>query len=291
MNIAWIGTGVMGSSMARRLAEAGHAVCVYNRNPQKAEALRRFGIKTAQSIKACVLGAQAVFTIVGYPADVEQVYLGSEGIFYHAEKGAFLVDMTTSSPLLAKRLYDTAHTPEFSEKNFRVVDAPVSGGDTGAQNGTLSIMAGADEEDYRSLLPLFQIMGKTITRIGGAGSGQHCKACNQIAIAGTLAGCAEAVAYALENGLQTDVVLGAISKGAASSWQMDNNAPKMLKNDYAPGFFVKHFIKDMKIAQSVMAERGKKLPVLDTVLAEFEELEKRGFAEKGTQSIIARYKS
>ena len=291
MNIAWIATGVMGSSMARRLAEAGHAVCVYNRNPQKAEALRRFGIKTAQSIKACVLGAQAVFTIVGYPADVEQVYLGSEGIFYHAEQGAFLVDMTTSSPLLAKRLYDTAHTPEFSAKNFRVVDAPVSGGDTGAQSGTLSIMAGADEDDYRSLLPLFQIMGKTITRIGGAGSGQHCKACNQIAIAGTLAGCAEAVAYALENGLQTDVVLGAISKGAASSWQMDNNAPKMLKNDYAPGFFVKHFIKDMKIAQSVMAERGKKLPVLDTVLAEFEELEKRGFAEKGTQSIIARYKS
>ena len=291
MNIAWIGTGVMGSSMARRLAEAGHAVCVYNRNPQKAEALRRFGIKTAQSIKECVQGAQAVFTIVGYPADVEQVYLGSEGIFYHAEKGAFLVDMTTSSPLLAKRLYDTAHTPEFSAKNFRVVDAPVSGGDTGAQSGTLSIMAGADEEDYRSLLPLFQIMGKTITRIGGAGSGQHCKACNQIAIAGTLAGCAEAVAYALENGLDAPVILGAISKGAASSWQMDNNAPKMLKNDYAPGFFVKHFIKDMKIAQSVMAERGKKLPVLDTVLAEFEELEKRGFAEKGTQSIIERYKS
>ena len=291
MNIAWIGTGVMGSSMARRLAEAGHALCVYNRNPQKAEALRSCGIKAAQSIKECVLGAQAVFTIVGYPADVEQVYLNPEGIFYHAEKGAFLVDMTTSSPLLAKRLYDTAHTPEFSAKNFRVVDAPVSGGDTGAQNGTLSIMVGADEDDYRSLLPLFQIMGKTITRIGGAGSGQHCKACNQIAIAGTLAGCAEAVAYALENGLQTDVVLGAISKGAASSWQMDNNVPKMLKNDYAPGFFIKHFIKDMKIAQSVMNGRGKKLPVLDTVLAEFEELEKRGFAEKGTQSIIARYKS
>ena len=291
MNIAWIGTGVMGSSMARRLAEAGHAVCVYNRNPQKAEALRSYGIKTAQSIKECVLGAQAVFTIVGMPSDVEQVYLGSEGIFYHAEQGAFLVDMTTSSPLLAKRLYDTAHTPEFSEKNFRVIDAPVSGGDTGAQSGTLSIMAGADEEDYRSLLPLFQIMGKTITRIGGAGSGQHCKACNQIAIAGTLAGCAEAVAYALENGLDAPVILGAISKGAASSWQMDNNAPKMLKNDYAPGFFVKHFIKDMKIAQSVMNGRGKKLPVLDTVLAEFEELEKRGFAERGTQSIIERYKS
>ena len=121
MNIAWIGTGVMGSSMARRLAEAGHAVCVYNRSPQKSEALRRFGIKTAQSIKECVQGAQAVFTIVGYPADVEQVYLGSEGIFYHAEKGAFLVDMTTSSPLLAKRLYDTAHTPEFSEKRFRTM--------------------------------------------------------------------------------------------------------------------------------------------------------------------------
>ena len=291
MNIAWIGAGVMGSSMARRLAEAGHALCVYNRNPQKAEALRSSGIKAAQNIKECVQGAQAVFTIVGSPADVEQVYLDPEGIFYHAETGAFLVDMTTSSPLLAKRLYDTAHTPEFSEKNFRVVDAPVSGGDTGAQNGTLSIMAGADEDDYRSLLPLFQIMGKTITRIGGAGSGQHCKACNQIAIAGTLTGCAEAVAYALENGLDAPVILGAISRGAASSWQMDNNAPKMLKDDYAPGFFVKHFIKDMKIAQSVMDSRSKKLPVLDTVLAEFEGLDKRGFAEKGIQSIIEWYKS
>jgi len=290
MNIAWIGAGVMGSSMARNVAQAGHKVKIYNRSSAKCEALRRYDIEPAATIAACVSGAQAVFTIVGSPSDVEQVYLGDDGIFRRAETGAFLVDMTTSSPVLAKRLYDTAHSAEFAHKKFRVVDAPVSGGDTGARNATLSIMAGADKEDFEALLPLFKTMGKTITHIGAAGSGQHCKACNQIAVAGSLAGCAEAMGYALQNGLNPEIILSAISKGAASSWQMDYNAPKMIKNDCSAGFFVKHFVKDMKIVQSVMSERGKKLPVLDTVLSMFEELEKRGFAEKGTQSIIDCYK-
>ena len=290
MNIAWIGAGVMGSSMARHLAQAGHKVKIYNRSRAKCEALTQYGIEPAATIASCVQGAQAVFTIVGDPSDVEQVYLEEEGIFRHAEPGAFLVDMTTSSPVLAKRLYDTAHSPEFAHKKFRVADAPVSGGDTGAQNATLSIMAGADKEDFEALLPLFRLMGNTITHIGPAGSGQHCKACNQIAIAGTLTGCAEAMAYALQNNLNAEVILQAIAKGAAGSWQMDYNAPKMIKNDYGAGFFIKHFIKDMKIAQSVMAAQNKNLPVLNTVLSMFEELDKRGFAQNGTQSIIDYYK-
>ncbi|WP_428769798.1 NAD(P)-dependent oxidoreductase [Treponema sp. HNW] len=290
MNIAWIGAGVMGSSMARHLVQAGHKVKIYNRSPAKCEALKKYGIEPAATIAECVQGAQAVFTIVGAPSDVEQVYLGEKGIFRHAGTGAFLVDMTTSSPVLAKRLYDTAHSAEFAHKKFRVADAPVSGGDTGAQNATLSIMVGADKEDFAELLPLFQIMGKTITHIGPAGSGQHCKACNQIAIAGTLAGCAEAMGYAMQNGLNPEIILQAIAKGAAGSWQMDYNVPKMLQNDFAPGFFIKHFIKDMKIAQSVMSEQNKKLPVLDTVLSMFEELEQKGFAESGTQRIIDWYK-
>ena len=290
MNIAWIGAGVMGSAMVRHLAQAGHKVKIYNRSPAKCKTLKQYGIEPTATIAECVQGAQTVFTIVGTPADVEQVYLGKEGIFRHAEKGAFLTDMTTSSPILAKRLYETAHSSEFAHKDFHVADAPVSGGDTGAQNATLSIMVGADKEDFEALLPLFQIMGKTITRIGSPGSGQHCKACNQIAIAGTLAGCAEAIAYAEQNNLDAEIILQAIGKGAAGSWQMDYNAPKMIKNDYGAGFFIKHFIKDMKIAQSVMAEQNKNLPVLNTVLSMFEELDKRGFAQNGTQSIIDYYK-
>lgn len=290
MDIAWIGAGVMGSAMVRHITQAGHRVKIYSRTPAKCAPLKKYGIKPVPTIAECVRGAQTVFSIVGYPSDVEQVYLGEEGIFRHAEKGAFLVDMTTSSPLLAKRLYAAAHSPEFADKDFHVVDAPVSGGDTGAKAASLSIMVGADKADFEALLHLFQTMGTTITHIGDAGSGQHCKACNQIAIAGTLAGCAEAMGYAVKNGLDPEIILNAISKGAASSWQMHYNVPKMIRNDYGAGFFIKHFIKDMKIAQSVMDEYDKKLPVLDTVISIFEELNKRGFAQNGTQSIIDYYK-
>ena len=282
MNIAWIGTGVMGSSMAINLKKSGHNVSVYSRTLSKCEPLREYGIEVKESIKECVKDADAVFTIVGYPKDVEEVYLGKEGIFEYAREGAYLVDMTTSSPLLAKKLYEKGN-------KFHILDAPVSGGDIGAKNATLSIMVGGNKEDFEYMYNVFECMGKNIIYLGEAGSGQNCKASNQVAIAGTIAAVAESIIYAKKSGLDPKTVLDAISKGAAGSWQLQNNGYKMIEKDYEPGFFNKHFIKDMKIAKEVMDEKGESLPVLNKVLEMYEELAKKNFEDKGTQSIIEEY--
>ena len=282
MNIAWIGTGVMGSSMAINLKKSGHNVSVYSRTLSKCEPLREYGIEVKDSIKECVKDADAVFTIVGYPKDVEEVYLGKEGIFEYAREGAYLVDMTTSSPLLAKKLYEKGN-------KFHILDAPVSGGDIGAKNATLSIMVGGNKEDFEYMYNVFECMGKNIIYLGEAGSGQNCKASNQVAIAGTIAAVAESIIYAKKSGLDPKTVLDAISKGAAGSWQLQNNGYKMIEKDYAPGFFNKHFIKDMKIAKEVMDEKGEELPILNKVLEMYEELAKDGFEDMGTQSIIEKY--
>lgn len=282
MNIAWIGTGVMGSSMAINLKKNGHNVSVYSRTLSKCEPLREYGIEVKDSIKECVKDADAVFTIVGYPKDVEEVYLGKEGIFEYAREGAYLVDMTTSSPLLAKKLYEKGN-------KFHILDAPVSGGDIGAKNATLSIMVGGNKEDFEYMYNVFECMGKNIIYLGEAGSGQNCKASNQVAIAGTIAAVAESIIYAKKSGLDPKTVLDAISKGAAGSWQLQNNGYKMIEKDYEPGFFNKHFIKDMKIAKEVMDEKGESLPVLNKVLEMYEELAKKNFEDKGTQSIIEEY--
>ena len=194
MNIAWIGTGVMGSSMAINLKKSGHNVSVYSRTLSKCEPLREYGIEVKDSIKECVKGADAVFTIVGYPKDVEEVYLGKEGIFEYAREGAYLVDMTTSSPLLAKKLYEKGN-------KFHMLDAPVSGGDIGAKNATLSIMVGGNKEDFEYMYNVFECMGKNIIYLGEAGSGQNCKASNQVAIAGTIAAVAESIIYDKKSGL------------------------------------------------------------------------------------------
>ncbi len=288
MNIAWIGTGIMGSSMAKHLAQKGHCVTAYNRSIEKAEILKDFGITPANSIAECVKDAEVVFSIVGYPQDVEEIYLGSGGIFEHAPNNALLIDMTTSSPLLAKKMHETAIRGEHG-KTFRMLDAPVSGGDNGARNATLSIMVGGEKEYYDQALPLFEIMGKNINYLGSAGSGQHCKACNQIAVAGNVVACAEAVTYAKTNGLDPNGVLAAISKGAAGSWQMDNNAPRMVEGDYGPYFMNEHFLKDLKIAQSAMREMGKNLPALDVITGMYEKLVNEGHAKEGTQSVIRNY--
>ena len=282
MNIAWIGTGVMGSSMAINLKKSGHNVSVYSRTLSKCEPLREYGIEVKDSIKECVKDADAVFTIVGYPKDVEEVYLGKEGIFEYAREGAYLVDMTTSSPLLAKKLYEKGN-------KFHILDAPVSGGDIGAKNATLSIMVGGNKEDFEYMYNVFECMGKNIIYLGEAGSGQNCKASNQVAIAGTIAAVAESIIYAKKSGLDPKTVLDAISKGAAGSWQLQNNGYKMIEKDYEPGFFNKHFIKDMKIAKEVMDEKGESLPVLNKVLEMYEELAKKNFEDKGTQCIIEEY--
>ncbi len=290
MNIAWIGTGIMGSSMAKHLAQNGHNVCAYNRTFEKAECLKEFGITPVKTIAECVEKAEVVFSIVGYPHDVEEIYLGRDGIFEHAQNNVLLIDMTTSSPFLAKKMHDVAISGE-KGKTFRMLDAPVSGGDNGARNATLSIMVGGEKDVYDQALPLFEIMGKNINYLGSAGSGQHCKACNQIAVAGNVVACAEAVTYAKTNGLDPSAVLSAISKGAAGSWQMDNNAPRMVEGDYGPYFMNEHFLKDLKIAQSAMREMGKNLPCLDIITSMYEKLVDEGHEKEGTQSVIRNYNS
>ena len=283
--VAWIGTGVMGAPMACHVKRGGYDVFAYNRSPQKARALEAQGIVPCESIAQAVEGADFVFTIVGYPRDVEQVYLGAGGIFENAKKGAVAVDMTTSSPALAERLYAAGR-----EKGIAVLDAPVSGGDAGAKNAALSIMAGGDPDAYQKALPLFERMGKSIHLMGGPGAGQHTKACNQICVAGATAAYTEAMAYAEKAGLDPEKMFSAISGGAAGSWQIDHMAPRALAGDHEPGFFIKHFIKDMGIISDVSREKGLELPMLETVLKEYREMADHGQENLGTQALILRYR-
>ena len=281
--IAWIGTGVMGGQQAGHLAKNGYPVKAYNRSQDKLEALKEeFGLTPCETIAQAVDGADVVFVMVGYPKDVEEVFLGKGGIFENAKEGALLIDMTTSSPSLAQRLYE-----EGKKKGLRVMDAPVSGGDSGARNGTLSIMVGGEQADFDACLPLFRAMGKSILYEGPAGFGQHTKMANQIAIAGAVSGVCEALSYAEHMGLDTRKMLDSISQGAAGSWQMSNVCPKMMAEDYAPGFFLKHFIKDMTIAAS---QGAGELPVLRQVLSEYQELEAAGEGDLGTQALIRWYR-
>lgn len=278
MKIAWIGTGVMGKSMVTHLHNHGHICSVYNRTKAKAESLGELGMKVCDSIEECVKEAEVVFTMVGYPKDVEEVY---EQIFKFAQPDTLLIDMTTSSPLLAEKLAEN--------HNFRILDAPVSGGDIGAQKATLSIMVGGKKADFETALPLFECMGKNIVHIGKNGCGQHAKAANQIAVAGAIAAVSEAIQYARIQNIDPQIILNAISKGAAQSWQMDNNAPKILNHDYAPGFFIKHFVKDMHIVQEVMSHDQQHLKTLDTICSMYESLMEQGMENEGTQALIEYY--
>lgn len=282
--VAWIGTGVMGAPMAGHLQRAGYQVRAYNRTPEKAIALKETGIIPCDTLAQAVAGADFVFTIVGYPQDVKQVYLDKDGIFSAIQPGAIAVDMTTSSPALAEALY-----AQGKRIGVSVLDAPVSGGDTGAKNAALSIMAGGDEDAFERVLPLLRCMGQSVLLMGGPGAGQHTKACNQICVAGATAAYTEAIAYAQRVGLSPEKMLSAIAGGAAGSWQLNNMAPRALGGDHAPGFFIKHFIKDMRIAQAVAAEKGLTLPMLDTVLKEYEEMADHGLEDAGTQALIRRY--
>ena len=276
--LAWIGTGVMGKNMVLHLFCDEDQITVYNRTLAKAMPLAQQGATVASSVEEAVRDADFIFTIVGFPKDVEEVY---RTIFMAAKPGAIAIDMTTSSAELAQRLHE-----EGRQHGIRVLDAPVSGGDSGAAAGTLSIMVGGDEEDYQACLPYFRKMGTHVQYMGKAGCGQHTKMANQIAIAGTVAAVAEAIAYAQVNGLDPKALLGAISQGAAGSWQMTNNAPKMVAGDMAPGFFIKHFIKDMAIADEEAKAAGLTMPVLEEVLEMYRELDRRGEGDLGTQAVI-----
>jgi len=284
MNIAFIGIGVMGRGMVANLLKAGHSVQVYSRRSESAQEVLAQGAVWHDSIKGCVREAEVVITMVGFPKDVEEVYFGQGGIILSAKEGATLIDMTTTSPKLAERIYSVAR-----ERGLQALDAPVSGGDTGARNATLAIMVGGDEDAFLRCVPVFEAMGKTIRYAGSAGKGQHTKMANQIVIAGTVSGVAEAIAYARAAGLDVKEMLGTITGGAAGSWQLANNGPKMAEGDYRPGFYIKHFIKDMSLAHEEAADRGLSLPVLDTALAAYRQLADEGYGDEGTQAIIRKY--
>lgn len=283
-DIAWIGVGIMGKSMVRNLRKAGYRLHIYARNRAKVEDVIQEGALFYDTIEACVQGCQAVITMVGFPQDVEEVYFQPGNILDQAAPGTYLIDMTTTSPTLAQRLY-----AEGTARGFRVLDAPVTGGDTGARDGTLSILVGGDEADYTACLPLFQAMGTNINRQGPAGCGQHAKLANQIMIAGTLSGICEALTYAKAQRLDLDRLVASLATGAAGSKQLDAFGEKIIAGDYAPGFFLKHFIKDMGLALSEAQAKGLSLEILEQALANYRQLEDRGFGDLGTQALIKHY--
>ena len=272
--IGFIGTGIMGSAMAGHLMDAGFELSVYNRTKSKAQSLIERGAKWCDTVGDCAAGQDVVITIVGYPKDVEQIYLGAGGIIESARAGAYLVDMTTSSPILAEKIFAAAEA-----KNLHAVDAPVTGGDVGAKNATLTILVGGEEKSFDALQPVFKAMGKNIVYEGSAGAGQKTKACNQIAIAGTLAGVCEAFAYAKASGLDVEKVYSAIATGAA----------KGLDGDFNPGFMLKHFGKDLAIGNETATAYGASLPILAMVLHEIHKLEESGEGNLGTQALLKYY--
>ncbi|MEQ7680778.1 NAD(P)-dependent oxidoreductase [Bacillus velezensis] len=278
--VGFIGLGVMGNSMASHILEAGYPVLVYTRTKHKAEEVLNKGAVWQETVKDLSEKADIIITMVGYPSDVEEIYLGENGILRHAKEGAFVIDMTTSKPSLAKKIAEKA-----KEKSIHALDAPVSGGDIGARNGTLAIMAGGEKEAFEACLPLFSVMGENIQYQGPAGSGQHTKMCNQIAIAAGMVGVAEAMAYAEKSGLNPEQVLKSITTGAAGSWSLSNLAPRMLKGDFAPGFYVKHFIKDMGIALEEAELMGEEMPGLALAKSLYDKLSAQGEENSGTQSI------
>ncbi len=283
--IGFIGVGIMGKSMVRNLRKAGYEVAIYTRTKSKAEDVIAEGAVWCDTVAECAKGRDAVITIVGYPKDVEEVYFGENGIIVNADPGTYVIDMTTTSPRLAVRIWEEAE-----KAGLHAVDAPVTGGDTGAKAGTLTILAGGKKEDFDACVPVFEAMGKNINYEGKAGNGQHTKMCNQIAIAGALAGACEAMVYAKNTGLDVDTMLKSISTGAAGSAQMNNVASKAAKDDYAPGFFLKHFIKDMGLADEEALAADTRLGVLEDVLAMAKKLEADGMGDLGTQALIKYYK-
>ncbi|WIV19442.1 NAD(P)-dependent oxidoreductase [Paenibacillus polygoni] len=282
--VGFIGTGVMGKSMAGHLQKAGYPLHVYTRTAAKAEELIKQGTTWHESPASLAAACEVIITMVGYPKDVEEIYLGENGIIANAPSGAYLIDMTTSSPQLAARIHEEA-----LKSGLHALDAPVSGGDIGAKNAKLSIMVGGEKADYETVSPIFGLMGENIVYQGSAGAGQHTKMCNQIAIASNMMGVCEALAYAKTSGLDPETVLKSIETGAAGSWSLSNLGPRMIAGDYEPGFFVKHFIKDMGIALSSAEEMGLQTPGLALAKSLYEELSDLGYDDKGTQILYQYY--
>ncbi len=279
--IGWIGTGVMGAAMSSRIQAKGYPVVVYNRTKAKAQALLDEGATWADSPAEVASQAKVIFTIVGFPQDVKDVYLSEQGILSTIKAGSITVDMTTTVPSLSQEIYRQA-----KEKNVSSVDAPVSGGDVGAKKGTLSVMVGGDEATVQQIMPLLEVMGGNIVYQGKAGAGQHTKMCNQITIAGTMIGVCESLLYGQRAGLDLPTMLQSISGGAAACWTLDNLAPRIVRRDFEPGFYVAHFIKDMGIALQEANRMGLSMPGLSLVKQLYESVKAQGNGKKGTQALM-----
>ncbi|HET6460563.1 MAG TPA: NAD(P)-dependent oxidoreductase [Syntrophales bacterium] len=278
--IGWVGTGVMGKSMCLHILKKGYQLSVYNRTKEKAGQLCRQGASWFETPGEVAAASDLTFTMVGEPPDVEQVILGKGGILERSRPGSVIVDMTTSEPSLARRIY-----LEAKGKSVSSLDAPVSGGDIGAQEGTLAIMVGGDEDVFKRVLPVFELMGKNIAYMGGPGTGQHTKMTNQIVIAATMVGVVESLLYAHRAGLDLDAVINIIGKGAASSWSLNQLGRRIVKGDFAPGFYIRHFVKDMGIALLEARKMKLSLPGLALANQFYTAAMAEGLDAEGTQAL------
>jgi len=286
MKIGWIGTGVMGASMAGHVQATGHDIYVYNRSKEKAAGLIEKGAVWCGGPGEVASASDAVFTIVGFPEDVEEVYFGHEGIFSSSAGCKTVVDMTTTKPSLAVRIAEAA-----GERGIDALDAPVSGGDIGARDGTLVIMVGGTREAMERMMPVFECLGSRITFMGGPGAGQHTKMCNQILVSGTMVSVCESLLYAARVGLDQQAVIDVIGKGAAGSWSINNLGPRIVKGDFATGFFVEHFIKDMGIALEEAETMGLSMPGLALVKQLYVAVKAQGHSRSGTQALYLALKA
>lgn len=284
--IGFVGTGVMGKSIVKHLLADGHEVYIYTRTKEKASELMDLGAKWSLTPGDVASVSDVVFTMVGYPSDVKEIYYGDHGIFQKGKTGLTVIDLTTSTPTLAIELYEKA-----KELGMESLDAPVSGGDIGAKTGKLSIMVGGEKEVFDKILPLFNLFGQHVIFQGKPGAGQHTKMCNQIAIASTMIAACEALAYAIEAKLDPEIVLKSITAGAAGSWSLTNLAPRMLNGDFAPGFYMKHFIKDMGIALDEAKRMNLQLPGLELAYSMYQDLAEKGLENEGTQALHKAYLS
>ncbi|ASI35092.1 MULTISPECIES: NAD(P)-dependent oxidoreductase [unclassified Exiguobacterium] len=278
--VGFIGLGVMGQGMVRNLLKSGFAVKGYNRTKEKGLPLEQDGATIVDTIKEAVTGADVVISIVGYPEDVEQIYFSEDGILANAAPGTIVIDMTTSSPALAVKIAEQAQA-----NGLVSLDAPVTGGDLGAKNGTLAILVGGQEQAFADVKPLFEAMGRSISLFGGPGKGQSAKLANQIAIAGSMIGTAEMLLFVTRSGIDPTQFVETIKSGSAGSWSLENLIPRVIAENYSPGFFVKHFIKDMRLALERADEMGISTPGLALVKSLYDELAAMGHGESGTQAL------
>lgn len=282
MKIGFIGTGVMGNAIAQNLLKAHHQLWVYNRTKSKTDNLVALGATCCDTPQAVTEQAEIIFTMLGFPQDVEQVYFQENGIFKAQVQGKILVDMTTSKPTLAQKIAATGQAA-----GAQVLDAPVSGGDVGAKNGTLTIMVGGQQATFDQLQPIFQAIGSQVNLFGGPGAGQNTKMANQIMIAGTMTGMSEMLVYAKAAGLDLNKVLETVGGGSAANWSLSNYGPRILKEDFQPGFYSKHFLKDLRIALDTAAEMHLDLPATQQAKDLYEKLvDQKHLGDLGTQALI-----